>query len=247
MSLAITILGSSGRFQTLERACASYLLEIDAQNIWLDAGGGTWLNLQRSIDYADLNGVLLTHGHPDHTTDVLQAYHARLYGQAEALKPIPIWAPQETLDRLGAFSKGIDEAFDLKPLTADDTLAIGAAKLRFVAMAHPEQTLGVRVEYGDKVVAFSSDTGEAADFETLARNADLFVCEATSQNSDDLWEGHLRASQAGAIAARVGVRKLMLTHLPTGRDLSVTLREAREVAPGVEVELAQDGLRLELA
>ena len=84
MSLAVTVLGSSGMFQTLERSCAGYLIEVDGANLWLDAGAGTWLNLQRSIRYEDLDGVVLTHGHPDHTTDVLQAYHARRYGKPTA-------------------------------------------------------------------------------------------------------------------------------------------------------------------
>lgn len=247
MSLAITILGSSGMFQTPERSCAGYLLELDGEHLWLDAGAGTWLNLQRSIDYSDIDGVLLTHGHPDHTTDVLQAYHARMYGQTKPLPPIPLWAPQETLDRLGSFSKGLDAAFDLEPLTAESSIDFGGGKFSFVSMAHPEQTLGVRVEHDGIVVAFSSDTGEDADFDSLAKDADLFVCEATSQQIDALWEGHLRASQAGAIAARVGVKRLLLTHLRPGRDHSVTLEEARAAAPALRVELATDGSRLELA
>ena len=247
MSLAVTILGSSGMFQTTERSCAGYLLSIDEERIWLDAGAGTWLNLQRNIAYAELTGVLLTHGHPDHVTDVLQAYHARMYGQAKPLPPIPLWAPQETIDRLTTFSKGIDEAFDLKPITADSRVTIGSASLSFTEMAHPEVTLGVRIEHGGKIVSFSSDTGEAADFDALASNADLFVCEATSQESDPIWEGHLRASQTGAIAQRVGVRRLVLTHLRPGRDHEATLEQARATAGDVEVELAQDGTRMEIS
>ena len=247
MSFAITILGSSGMFQTTERACAGYLLDIDRRYIWLDAGAGTWLNLQRAIDFAELSGVLLTHGHPDHTTDVLQAYHARQYGLEEPLPPIPLWAPQETIDRLIAFSKEIGDSFDLRAIDADDEVEVGDARLTFVDMAHPAQTLGVRLAYDGVTVAFSSDTGEAADFETLAGGVDIFVCEATSQEIDAIWEGHLRASQAGKIAAEVGVKKLLLTHLRPGRDHSVTLAEARAAAPGLDVDLASDGDRLELA
>jgi ribonuclease BN (tRNA processing enzyme) len=233
-------------FQTVDRACSGYLLQMDGENVWLDAGSGTWQNLQRSIDYSEITGVLLTHSHPDHTTDVLQAYHARLYGQAEGLPRVPLWAPQQTLDRLSSFANGIDEAFELRPITADDTVVIGEARLSFTDMAHPEPTLGVRVEYGGKVIAFSSDTGEDADFERLAGGADVFVCEATSQETDDLWEGHLRASQTGRIADRIGVKRLVLTHLRPGRDHERTLAEARASANGVDIELAQDGSRLEL-
>lgn len=247
MSFAVTILGSSGMFQTLDRACAGYLLQLDDNNVWLDAGSGTWRNLQVAIDYADLSGVLLTHGHPDHTTDVLQAYHARQYGQEEALPQLPLWAPQETLDRLAAFAIGIADAFDLRPIGLDDEVRIGEGTFTFTEMAHPEQTLGVRVAYGNKVVAFSSDTGVDADFERLAGGADVFICEATSQESDEVWEGHLQASQTGRIAREVGVKRLVLTHLRPGRDHAVTLAEARAAAGDVQVELAQDGSRLEIA
>jgi ribonuclease BN (tRNA processing enzyme) len=247
MSLAITVLGSSGMFQTIERACAGYLLDIDGRYIWLDAGAGTWLNLQRAIDFSELSGVLLTHGHPDHTTDVLQAYHARQYGLDKPLPPIPLWAPQETIDRLTAFAREIGDSFDVRAIDANDEVSVGAARLTFVEMAHPAQTLGVRLACNGVTVAFSSDTGAGADFESLAGSADLFVCEATSQDSDDLWEGHLRASQAGEIAARVGVKRLLLTHLRPGRDHSVTLAQARAAAPGLDVDLAVDGARLELA
>lgn len=247
MSCRITILGSSGMFQTLERACSGYLLDIDGQHIWLDAGAGTWLNLQRHLDYAQLDGVILTHAHPDHTTDVLQAYHARQYGQKEPLEVIPIWAPQSTLDRLSGYSKGIEDAFDLRAVGSTDELEIGSARISFVDMAHPEPTVGIRITYGSAVAAFSSDTGTEADFDALASAADVFVCEATSQDSDDVWEGHLRASQAAEIAARVGVKKLVLTHLRPGRDHERTLAEARAAAPNLDIELAQDGARLEVS
>lgn len=246
MRVTITVLGSSGMFQTTERACSGYLLDVDGRHLWLDAGAGTWANLQRHIAYSDIDGVLLTHAHPDHTTDVLQAYHARRYGQEDALPNVPLWAPKETLDRLCGFANGLEEAFDLRPLTSSDEIEFGVARLSFVEMAHPEYTLGVRVDSGSSVAAFSSDTGHDADFETLARDADVFFCEATSQDSDELWEGHLRASQAGSIAAGVGVKRLLLTHLRPGRDHSVTLAEARRAAPGLDIALAQDGMRLEL-
>ena len=246
MSLAVTILGSSGMFQTLDRACSGYLLQFDGNNIWLDAGSGTWRNLLSTIDYADLSGVLLTHGHPDHTTDVLQAYHARQYGQQEALPRLPLWAPQETIDRLSAFSKGLEDAFELRPVGVEDEVVIGGATFSFTEMAHPVQTLGVRVSYEGKVVAFSSDTGADADFTRLAGDADVFVCEATSQDADEVWEGHLQASETGRIARELGVKRLVLTHLRPGSDDEVTLAEARGAAGDVQVELAQDGSRLEI-
>ena len=63
---AVTVLGSSGMFPTSERACAGYLVEIGDKKIWLDAGSGSWRNLVKTCSYAELDGVILTHRHPDH-------------------------------------------------------------------------------------------------------------------------------------------------------------------------------------
>ena len=246
VKLSVTILGSSGMFATTERACAGYLVDV-GKKVWLDAGAGTWRNLLSHISYSDLDGVILSHRHPDHTTDVLQAYHARVYGQATALSEIPLWAPQETLDHLSGFSKEIGEAFDLKPIGPGDTFELGGATFSFHEMAHVTPTLGVRIEVNGTCLAYSSDTGAGADFDALAHGADVFICEATSQDSDPIWEGHLRASQAGEIARRVGVKKLVLSHLRPGRDYDISLQEAKAAAGDeVRVQLAEDGLKIEV-
>jgi ribonuclease BN (tRNA processing enzyme) len=244
MGLTITVLGSSGMFATSERACAGYLVEFDETRIWMDAGPGTWRNLLNHADYADLNGVLLSHRHPDHTTDAFQAFHARQYGGPEPLDPIPLWAPAEAIERIYGYSNESARAFDFHEITEDSALEIGRARFTFLRMAHPPETLGVRIEHEESTFAYSSDTGADADFKTLAGDADVFVCEATLQDRDEVWKGHLRAAQSGAVAADVGAALLVLTHLPPGRDHEASLAEAR-AGGDVQVVLAADGLRLE--
>jgi ribonuclease BN (tRNA processing enzyme) len=244
VSPALTVLGSSGMYATVERAASGYLLEAGGKRLWLDAGSGSWRNLLGVLDHHLLDGVLLTHRHPDHTSDVFQALHARHYGGSEPLPPIPLWAPQETIDRIVDYVKEIAESFDLKPISADGSVELGGARLSFVRMAHPPETLGVRVEDGGSILAYSADSGGEADFDSLATHADLFVCEATLQDADGPWHGHMRASEAAAVAARCGVRRLLLSHLPPEGDAALSLAEARREAGGVEVELAIDGRRL---
>jgi ribonuclease BN (tRNA processing enzyme) len=234
-------------FATTDRACSGYLVEIGGKNLWMDAGAGTWQNLLGHVQYEDLDAVLLTHRHPDHTTDLFQALHARFLGGPEPLEVIPLWAPQETLDHLSAFYAELGRAFDPQPIASAGTLDYEGATLSFVEMAHPAETLGVRIEHDDSVLAYSADSGEEADFTTLAGGAHVFLCEATLQDSDDRWEGHLQASQAAEIAAGVGVRDLVLTHLPPGRDLGLSIAEAQKDIGDASVQLAFDGLQLEVA
>jgi ribonuclease BN (tRNA processing enzyme) len=244
--LAVTVLGSSGMFATPERACAGYLLELDGSTVLLDAGSGVWRNLLAHVHYHDVDGVILSHRHPDHVTDVFQMFHARLYGDPEALEPIPLWAPAETLERAISFIPDLEEAFELRAVADSEETDINGATAHFVRMAHPPETLGVRIYCDGAVLSYSADTGPDADFERLARGSHLFICEATFQDSDEEWAGHMSASQAGVVAEREGVGKLLLTHLRPGRDFGLSLAEAQRTAGDAEVQLAADGLRLEV-
>jgi ribonuclease BN (tRNA processing enzyme) len=246
VSISVTVLGSSGIHQTRQRACSGYLLEIEGRHVLLDAGAGTFRNLLEEIDYADVDAVVISHQHPDHTSDVFQVFHARNYGGPTKMPPIPLWAPQPTLDALRAFTPSIEESFDFEATVEGGSIEYAGATFSFTRMAHPVETLGVRVELGDAVFAYSADSGTEADFDSLASGAELFICEATFQDSDESWSGHMSASQAAAVAARVGATDLLLTHLPPGRDLALSLAEADRDGEGVRIQLAADGQKLEV-
>ena len=244
--IKVTTLGSAAMYATVERAASGYLVEINDFKLWMDCGGGTWQHLLHHLDYPDLDGVLLSHRHPDHTVDVFQAFHARLYG-GRKVPSIPLWAPRETIQRLTAFSPELPDAFEIKQIEAGGIIDIAGAKVSFYEMAHPVETCGIRIENDGYVMAYTADTGPAGDIGSLARNADLFICEATFQDSDaPLWEGHLSASQAGAAARDAEVDHLVLTHLPAGRDLDVSMAQAQKEAGSITVELAEDRHTIEV-
>lgn len=246
MPFSVTVLGSAAMFQTLDRAASGYLLEFAGARIWIDAGGGTWRNLMEHMDHRELDGILLSHRHPDHTIDVLQAFHARHYGSVEPMDPIPLWAPQETIDHLTAYATEFGSSFDLQAVGAGDGFGFEGARFSFFEMAHPVDTVGVRFEHADGSFAYTADTGPEGDLVALATAVDVFICEATFQDSDDEWHGHLRASQAGTVAAQANVGHLLLTHLPSGRDLALSVAEAHRNCEGIPVELASDGRRIEV-
>lgn len=246
MSLAVRVLGSAGMFQTPERAASGYLLTLGEHHLWLDAGSGTWRRLLEHIDYADIDGVMLTHRHPDHVTDLFQAYHARLFGPRRDLPVIPLWAPIETIDVVREFAPEIERAFELRDVRAGGALEWNGTTFRFTAMAHPPETVGVRVERDGAALAYSADTGRDADFSELAQDAGVFICEATYQDSDEEWEGHLRASSAAEIAGDRSVGRLLLTHLPPERDLELSVAEAKRVATDLDVTIAEEGSLVEV-
>lgn len=246
MSLSVIVLGSAAMYSTRERACSGYLVCTATARIWVDAGGGTWRNLQGVCDQNELDAIVLSHRHPDHTIDIFQCFHWRRYGKPESMRKIPLLAPAETIERITSFSTELDESFDLQAVRAGESTKVDDVSLSFHEMAHPPETVGVRAEADGAVFGYSSDTGPEGDFEGLAAGAQLLICEATFQESDDEWEGHMTAAQAGKAAAAAGVDQLLLTHLPDGRDLQVSLEEARRTSGDIDVRLASDHLRLDL-
>ncbi|MDQ4142263.1 MAG: MBL fold metallo-hydrolase [Actinomycetota bacterium] len=247
MGFVTTVLGSSGIFATPERAASGYLVEFGETRLWMDAGAGTWRHLLSNIAYPDLDAVILSHRHPDHVTDVFQAYHARQYGGPEPLARIPLWAPQETLESITAYLGELDSSFDLCAVKGGDSIDYAGATISFFSMAHSAETVGIRIEYDGGTLAYSADTGPDGELQGLAARADVFLCEATFQDSDGGWMGHMSASQAGAATAEAGAAKLVLTHLRPGRDFALSLAEAQRTCGGAQVQLAVDGQRLEIA
>lgn len=233
-------------YATRDQAASGYLVDVAGFKLWLDAGGGTWQRLLRDMDFAEIDGVLLSHRHPDHTIDMFQLFHARRYGERH-LPSIPLWAPEETIERVTGFSPELNETFDIVAIEGGGTIDIGGAKASFVDMKHSVQTCGLRLELGGSVLAYTADTGPGSDFHTLAHGADVVVCEATFQDSDQpWWEGHMSATQAGRMTSDVGAARLVLTHLPPTRDHQLSLREARREAGAVGVELAEPGRKIEV-
>jgi len=245
VSFTVTVLGCSGVYQTRDLAASGFLMEIDGGHWLVDMGGGTWRNLLAHIDYRDLDGVFLSHRHPDHTIDIWQLFHARHYGLVPESK-IPLWAPQETIDRLIAFDDGVAESFALEPVDETSEVKFGDARVTFARMQHPPVTLGLRIEQRDATLAYTADTGPEGDIEAIATGVSLFLCEATAQDADEPWWGHLCASDAARVAARCGVDRLVLTHLRPESDREVSREQARRAAPDLNVELATDGMVLEV-
>lgn len=70
-------MGASGTYPSPGAACSGYLLRLDGSSVWVDAGTGTFANLQEQADYLGLDALVLSHMHSDHVLDIYPFYHRR--------------------------------------------------------------------------------------------------------------------------------------------------------------------------
>ena len=102
-------------------------------------------------------------------------------------------------------------------------------------VAHPPESYGLRIEdTSGAVLAYSGDTGICDAVVELARDADVFLCEASwthmpGHRPPDL---HLSGTEAGQIAARAGVKELLLTHIPPWTSREDVIAEAKSAFDG---------------
>ena len=244
--MELTILGSSGTWPPPGGATCGYLVSHEGAHIWLDAGTGTFANLQKHIAINDITAVLITHGHPDHFVDVIPAFYARHYGGLGD-PGLPFYSPQgftNVLSLLVSEDGGdvMGETYDFRTLVDGDRVQIGPFDVRAFEMQHVGvSALGYRIEAGGAVFAYTGDTEPNNTVVELARGADILMAEASYQDSSNLLPFHLSARQAAEHAKRAGVGRLLLTHIVPTLDSSISLAEARSAFDG-PVEIAEEGM-----
>ena len=248
--MEVTILGSQGTWPGPGGQTCGYLVSHDGFHLWVDAGTGTFARLQEHVDLADIGGMMVTHGHPDHFVDMIPAFYARHYGKL-GQPGLPFWSPDGFTDlaALLVSENGrnvMAESYDFRVAEEDSPFEIGPFVVTPYVMTHVGvKALGYRIEAGGVALAYTGDTGPCDEVIELARNADVFLAEATYQDTSNLMPFHLSARQAGEIAQQADVRRLVLTHLTPDLDPVVSLREAAEAFDGV-VDLAITAMVLEV-
>ncbi|MDQ3507930.1 MAG: MBL fold metallo-hydrolase [Actinomycetota bacterium] len=166
-------------------------------------------SIGRSLD--DLEAVLLTHGHTDHTSGLRSL--VRECGLRVVSAP------------------GVGEHLGSEVVEAGESFLAGGIEARFFAVPHDAPTYGVRLDRGGLSAVVATDFGEAApDVLEEMLGADAVVLEA-NHDEDWLWSGpypaHLKrriaapnghlsneqAAEAALALAPHGLKDIVLGHL----------------------------------
>ncbi len=244
--MQLTILGCAGTFPGPDSPCSSYLIEHDGFRLVVDLGSGALGSLQRHCDLLEVDAVYITHLHADHCIDLVAYSYARRYHPTGVPPRLPVYGPAGTSERICASFEeppvdGLMDVYDFHVRTAG-TLKIGPFTVTAGIVEHPVECHGLRIEAAGKVLTYSGDTACSETLVELARDADVFLCEASWPSLPEPPPGiHLTGREAGDHAARAGAKRLLLTHLMPFHDPQAMLAEAKETYDG-DLELVRVGV-----
>lgn len=236
--MQLTVLGCRSGMPADGQASSGYLLETGGTRLLLDCGPGVAAALSGHLRPSGLDAVVISHLHADHCYDLLPVGKSLLSGvmefpggpeRAEAeLHPVPLFVPEgarELFDRwarlfpvttMPLLDKAFERAFDVHEYRPGDRFEVGEATVGLHELRHVLPNCGIRVEAGNRVFAYTGDTGMTDAAVKLAADADLLLAEASLSEPDRTDHGHLSGGEAGLIAARAGVGELVLTHFASG-------------------------------
>ena len=248
--MKLTVLGCSGSVPGPDSPASGYLIQDDGYTLLLDLGHGAFGALQRYVDPATVDAIVISHLHADHCIDLTAYIVALRYGCDPKYKlsgpegRIPLVGPAGTRDRLEAAYDPLGRTLVLQELfgfSKPADMQLGPFSVSFAPVNHLTPTTAVRIAQDDRTLVYSADTGESPALVELARGADVLLCEA-SFGPDDPYvpDLHLTGRQAGEHAERAGVGKLIVTHVPPWTSATVQAEEAAS-AFGGPVELARPG------
>lgn len=249
--VTVTVLGSAGSHPGNGRACASYLVSSHGHHLLLDCGNGSMINLMNAVDPGDLDGIIISHLHPDHFVD-LYGLHYALRFHPNGARKVEVYAPAGarelmTAPLIGDTAKSFVSHLPVHVAAAGDSLEIGPFQVELFAALHPIETLASRVLVDERVIAYSGDSATTPELVRCARAADLFICDSTWLSRDAPFPSgvHMTGTEAGTLATEADAERLMITHVFPQREPEQAAADAELVFDGV-VWVAYDGEEYEL-
>lgn len=241
--MRLRVLGSAGGWPGPGLPCSGYLLEAGGQRIWVDAGSGTLVELLRHTSLAELDAIWVSHLHPDHCADLPMAWHTLAYGRSRGA-PLPVLGPAGWASSIAGLLDEPDElgtVFSVVELADGAVYEFGSVALQAVSTRHSMVTFGLRASFDGRVLSYTADSAPCEAVVEIARDADLFLCEAFLSTPDPPgFTSVMRPEDAGRAASAGGARLLVLTHLHPDADPAFAKARAGTEFSG-PIEVAEQG------
>ncbi|MEM4662669.1 MAG: MBL fold metallo-hydrolase [Candidatus Diapherotrites archaeon] len=249
--MKLVVLGS-GAVLSKTRACSGFLVESGKAKLIVDLGSGAFLNLKKASDMMEISNVLLTHYHPDHTSDLATFLEYKIVMQkslgSKSLPQLNVLGPKGLND----FLAKLNETFPLlkeasfKIITKElenSFVMVPGFRVKSMQMNH-DNAIAYRVEAEGKSFVFSGDTAYTENLVSLAHKANLLVADCSFPDNRPS-SSHMTPLQCAAIAKEADVESLLLTHFYPEIESEPLEKIVSSVYKG-KIYVANDLMKLEI-
>ncbi len=250
----VVILGSGTCVPSIRRAGPSACFMAEGVTILIDSAAGTLRQLVRAgIPYDQVDLIFYTHLHPDHVGEFVPFVFATRYAPGyNRTRPVRILAAEGFCSFYDSLKQAFGEwveprdhmvEVDEIPVSMPASMQIPPFTVKTVHTVHTPQSLAYRIETSSGIsVCFTGDTDFCPGLIELASGADLLVSECAAPEGKKI-PGHLTPSEAGRMAEKAGVKRLVLTHFYPNCDTQDILGPCRAVFNGPVIK-AEDMMRV---
>ena len=233
--MQLTVIGCSPAWPNAGSAQSGYLVEGEGR-LLLDCGPGVLARMrERDGGWPLVDAVAITHFHLDHWGDLVPWIFGAAFGPGRNVPKPELWLPPNGIDRLRGYGKQmafvdqIDSVFEVQEY--EEAQPFHAAGFDLVALRldhYSELTFGLRISNHASTLAYSGDTGPSENLAELARDADVFLCEATLKEPEPAERGHLSEDEALAAYEASGAKRLIVIHRPDELPLDPSVERAAD-------------------
>jgi ribonuclease BN (tRNA processing enzyme) len=247
--MKLTIVGCGDAFGSGGRLQTCFHIDDGQRAMLLDCGATALIGMERSgLDPARVGAIQISHLHGDHFAGVVWWLLHAMY-VAKRRQPLLIAGPvgievrvRQAVDVLfpGALANGLPFELAFMEQAAGRKYVIAGFTVTPYEVCHPSGAAShaLRLERGDRTIAFSGDTEWVEGLVDCSQGADIFLCECYGHNRATRY--HLTWEILKPHLPRIAARRVVLTHM------SSDMLAAADVARAAGVVVAEDGMVIEL-
>ncbi len=241
-TMKLHILGTGTAIPRVERNSSAYLVTTKGLNILIDVGPAVVRRLlKKGFEVNDIDVVIITHFHVDHTADLSTFFFACNYGNVAREKPLTVIGGKGITRFLRDLRKVYPwiqpKSYDLEVRSlANQSWVMRGVSIMAKQVKHNPESIGIRLEE-KRSITFSGDTDFSRNLITLADRTDLFIAECAFPERKV--KGHLNLASLDRIVEKAVPRRVLLTHLYPEWDTYKGVLHAPYL-------IAEDGMEIEI-